>query len=272
MRLLPLLLLISLCTSVRAQTTPPTYNGQLKERNAATLALGLEDALTIDQLMVYIPGIGSPARENLMRQNIKSYMMPVRQVTDPKLEWAYALADCLEYYVNLNSNYKDNMSPDYVALNLAAAGKRPTLVDGLRMLAREGTVTAAIVPYGSATIPPAVYSVERKQITNYGQLFHPETRPRNRIFEVRKALSRGNPVLVEISTDAAFLGTQTQRYTTPQPGAETHYLTVVGYDEEDELFELRGSYGRLWADAGYVRLSYDDFGRLTRRGYVLIPK
>ena len=233
---------------------------------------GVSDMAALDQLMYYIPGIGSASREELLRQNIKPYMMPIRQVPQTGMEWAYALADCLEYYVNLNNNFKDNLSPDYIAMSLANAGQRPNLVDGLGLLINSGTVSAAIVPYNSSTIPNSVYSVARFGITNFGYLFRPETRARNRVFETRKALSRGNPVLVELGTDGSFTNVQGGTYEPSGPATETHFLTVIGYDGENETFELRSSLGRNWGNGGYVTMGYDDFGELARTGYVLIPK
>ena len=233
---------------------------------------GLSDLEAIDQMMYYIPGIGSSAREDLLRQNIKPYMMPIRQVPQTGMEWAYALADALEYYVNLNSNFKDNMSPDYISMSLANAGTRPNLVDGLGLLMNSGTVSAAIVPYNSSTIPNSVYSVARFGIENFGYLFRPETRARNRIFETRKALSRGNPVIVELSTDASFTDLKNGQYEPNGPGTEKHFLTVIGYDGDAETFELRSSLGRNWGNGGYVTMTYDDFGDLAMTGYVLIPK
>ena len=250
------------------QTPAQTYGSP--KSNTATL-VGVADAVQLDQLMYFIPGVGSPSREELERQNIKSYMMPIRQAPRADTEWAYALAGAMEFYQNLNNNYKDNLSPDYLMLSLAAQGKRPTMADGLDFLVRSGTVSAAIVPYGSATIPTAVYSVPKYSPANFGYLFRPESRPRNRVFETRKALSRGNPVIVELATDGNFLTQRPGAYSTQTPTGERHYLTVVGYDASTQMFELRGVFGRHWANAGYVNISYDDFGRLAQRGYVLIP-
>lgn len=265
-----LALLTVLSTRVPAQTPAQTYGNSTPKRNQA--ALGVADAAFLDQLLVAVPGVGTPSRQQLERQNIKSYMMPIRQAPRVDEEWAYALAGVLEFYHNLNNNYKDNLSPDYLILNLAARGQRPTMEDGLRFLAENGTVSAAIVPYGTTSIPPAVYSVPKYRPRNFGYLFRPETRPRNRVFETRKALSRGNPVIVRLATDASFPTLRTGQYGTEQPSGEEHFLTVVGYDATTETFELRGLFGRFWADAGYVRVGYDDFGRLAQMGYVLIPE
>lgn len=242
-----------------------------KPKDNQTL-MGLEDMATIDQLMVYIPGIGSPSREALERQNIKAYMMPIRQNTDPSKEWAYALISGLEYYVNLNNNYKDNLSPDYLSLSLANQGTRPNLVDGFKFLTTQGTVSASIMPFGSATIPRAVFNVPRFTITNFAYIFRPTTRERNRIFEIRKALSRGNPVILEMNTMANFSNWNAPSYQITAQPTETHYLVIVGYDETEKTFELRSSFGRNWADAGYVKISYDDVARYASNGFVIIPR
>lgn len=253
-----------------AQNPPPAspYSTQRSE----VAVLGIENELMIDQLMVYIPGIGSPSREALTRQNIKPYMMPIRQMTDTRNEWAYALTACLEYYVNLNNNFKDNLSPDYISLSLAAAGSRPNLIDGLSFLVQQGTVSAAIVNYGSEVIPRSVFNVPRYQISNFAYLFRPTTRGRNRIFELRKALSRGNPVIVEYRTGADFQQWRNGTYSTTLPRSETHYLTIVGYDEDAETFELRTSNGRHWGNSGYVTVSYNDIAEFAQNAFVIIPR
>ncbi|MEL6143110.1 MAG: hypothetical protein AAFU67_16025, partial [Bacteroidota bacterium] len=167
---------------------------------------------------------------------------------------------------------KDNLSPDYISLSLAATGSRPNLIDGLKFLVQQGTVSAGIVPYGSQTIPRAVFNVPRYYIGNFAYLFRTTTRARNRIFELRKALSRGNPVIVELLTGNDFLQCRNTEYATNMPLVETHFLSIVGYDESTETFELRSCNGRNWADAGYVRISYENLAQYAQNGYLIIPK
>lgn len=265
---LPFLLLIFLLppSFLSAQVSPHT------NPRTEAIVMGLEDIQLIDQMMVYIPGIGSPSREALNRQNIKAYMMPIREALKSNQEWAYALADCLEYYANLNNNFKDNLSPDYISLSLAAAGSRPNIIDGFKFLIQQGTVSAAIVNYGSEQIPRAVFNVPRYKITNFAYLFHPTTRARNRVFELRKALSRGNPVIVELQTATDFTACRQSEYNSNSPLSESHYLTVVGYDEETKLFELRSAFGRHWANSGYVYLSYEQLAQNAQNAFVIIPQ
>jgi hypothetical protein len=233
--------------------------------------MGITDAAQIDALMYYVPGVGSPSRQALERQSIKPYMMPVRQMAGAGQDWAYALADCLEFYANLNTNYKDNLSPDYILLSLRSQG-RPSLRDGLQFLVETGTVSAAIIAYGAANIPSAVYAAKRYNLQNYLHIFQDFTRSREKVFEVRKALSRGNPVIVEFAAEPNFARIENTRYYEPQGNAsQRFFVVVVGYDETEEALEVRTPFGRGWGDGGYLWIDYDDFGNQARNGYVMLP-
>lgn len=270
MRILPALFLSTfLCTCVSAQT-PDEAQPYGSEKSAEKMQ-GVMDIQALDALMYFVPGIGKNDRTEIMRQNIKSYMMPIRKAPSTRMEWSYALTSALEFYQNLNENFKENLSPDFLSMSLANQGTRPNMEDGLRLLIDQGTVSANIVPFGSDRIPGAVYSVPKIKINNFGYVFQEATQGRNRIFEVKKALTRGNPVLVELRTPAGFANFSGERFNANGPLSETHYLNVIGYDSATKTFELRGSFGRLWADAGYLRIGYDDFVEMSVKGYVLIP-
>ena len=264
MRYLVCCLSLLFAASVHAQDLTP--------KAAAAMPLGITDASLFEQLMLTVPGVGSNARLTLEQQSVKSYMMPVRQVGSRGEGWSYALASCLEYYVNLRRNYKDNLSPDFIALSVRAAGQTSTLDNGLRMLAGAGTVSAAIMPYDATEIPAAVYATTKYQIANYLHIFRGFATEREKVFEVRKALMRGNPVLIELAASPEF-ASQGPALAWEPSGApnQTYFLLVVGYDETREAFELLGSFGPEWANNGYLWVSYDDFGQSARNGYVLIP-
>ena len=263
-----LLSLLPLCGFAQ----PPATTYTPRDANSAARApMGVTDAAQIDALMYYIPGVGSPSRQALERQSIKPYMMPVRQMSGAGMDWAYALADCLEYYANLNTNYKDNLSPDYIALSLRGQGS-PSLPDGLRFLIENGTVSAAIIAYGAGNIPSAVYASKRYNLQNYLHIFQDFTRSREKVFEVRKALSRGNPVIVELMADPGFATIENNRYYEPKGTPSQRFIVVVvGYDETEEALEVRTPFGRGWGDGGYLWVDYDDFGNQARNGYVMLP-
>ena len=223
-----------------------------------------------EQSLRVIEGIGSSSKDLLNEQSLKSYMMPPRHAKSVLPSATYALASCFEYYINLNNNYKDNLSPDFIKLNVTTA----SIDDNLTFLASTGTVSAAILPFESPNLTPSVYSAVKYKIQNYLRLFQSTTRPQQKIYDVKKAIMRGNPVIIELQITQEFKNLKQIRFWNPQLGnktaAGTHYLVVVGYDEERKALELQNALGREWGNGGYIWVSYDDFGTLATNGYVLL--
>ena len=129
--------------------------------------LGVTDAKMFDQMLKTIAGIGTSTKELLAEQSLKSYMMPPRKMANNTNSSSFALSSALEYYINLNNNYKDNLSPDFIKLNVP----KGNIEDELTFLATTGTVSAAIVPYGSLNLTPSVNAALKFKISNYLKLF-----------------------------------------------------------------------------------------------------
>lgn len=252
-----------LCTfALQAQVETKTDNA----------VFGVTDLEMIDRLMPVIPGVAVDPRDKMKQQSVKPYMMPVRKIGPGGSDLSYALATCLEFYVNLEHNYKDNLSPDYIQLSLESANRVVNLQEACQFLAKVGTVSAAIMPYDARQIPNAVYATEKYGISNYLHIFRETTKARQRVFDTKKALMRGNPVLVELNASADLR--QMLRTTTwfpPEEGTETYPLVVVGYDEVEQAFEVMSSWGSSWGRSGYLQIRYDDFGVYALNGYVLVP-
>lgn len=261
--------------------------------------IGIKDPQAFDQHMITVPGIGKDPRDMLDMQTIKPYMMPVRKVSSDGEELAYTIASALEYYVNLNENYKINLSPDYLSLNLLAGNKTITAKDALQLLVDEGTVSASIMPYGSRSIPPAVYATQKYTIQNFLYLFRDVTRSSQRSFETRKALMRGNPVIIEfnahprikdllytteldMSKKAEWVSKAVEvKYLDPallmtpdnkDDETKSYPFIVVGYDDNLEAFEVLSSWGRVWGSSGYIWIKYEDFEEFATTGYVMVPQ
>lgn len=269
-----LLLLSSVCgTAITAQPqskiaqfTPKTG----KAAEALHQTVGISDATLFDQLLFYVPGVGSNSKMMLTEQNLKPYMMPPRLTTDESLVNSYALAASLEYYVNYKNNYKDNLSPDYIALSLQ--DKKTNLEESINFLVKEGTVSAAIMKFGATAIPSAVVATPKHQIKNYLHLFRQETKGKQKIFETKKSLMRGHPVLVELQVGSGFSSIKNKVFWTPSSSKGiTQTLTIVGYDEDMKAFEVMGSWGSDWGINGYLLIDYEDFEQFTINGFVLIP-
>ncbi len=230
---------------------------------------GISETSMFDQLLKTISGVGS-SKEILAEQTLKSYMMPPRKMGTLNYSSSYALTSALEYYINLNNNYKDNLSPDFIKLNLP----KSAIEDELAFLAMNGTVSAAILPYSATNLPPSVNAALKYKISNYLKLFQTTTRPQQKLYDMRKAIMRGNPVIVELQITNEFKNLRQARIWNAADGdktpAGTHFLVAVGYNEDSKTVELLNSWGREWGNGGYIRMSYDDFGALAVNGYVLL--
>lgn len=236
-------------------------------------AVGISDATMVDASMMTMAGFTNDPRATLTEKSVKPYMMPPRNATKNQDGIAYALASCLEFYVNYKENYKQNLSPDYISLSLQAIGQNNATMDALRFLIEYGTVNAAIVNYGSTSISSSVYATQKYSILNYLHIFRADTRGKQKIFEVRKAILRGNPVLVEMKVNDNFNqlnGVDFWAYEGNSLNA-TQVLLVVSYNEELEAVELQNTKGSAWGNSGYIWMKYNDFEQLAQNGYVLLP-
>ena len=268
-----LLFLLPFCAftaTANAQDKPSMQSKDIKTKGA--LEIGISDEALIEDLMPLVPGLGSNSREMLTEQSVKSYMMPPRDAGDQGVLLSYALATLLEFYVNYDENYKVNLSPDYLTLNLMQE-EQFDLKSGFKFLIDEGTVSAAIMPYGASTIPRAVFATEKYTISNYLHVVRPGMKARQRVFETKKALMRGNPVLVQINVPESFSTMNDTRFWIAgnAKGTQLQPFIVVGYDQDLEAFEITGFWGNEWAHNGYLWMDYDDFGKYVENGFVMMP-
>ena len=249
---------------LHAQETPTPYDETKGED-----ALGVNAPDRIDALMLTIPGLGSNSREMLKAQNVKSFMMPPRKMVPGARPETYAATACLEFYTNYRENYKANLSPAFLQLITPTAG----LDAALRGLVTSGTVSAAIVPYDARRIPPSASATQIYRLENFLHVVRAEDRAKQKIYQTRKALMRGNPVVLTMRVPPAIRAQRNTRYWTPNGDAatETAAFVVVGFDEDLESFEVLGMWGDEWGHHGYLWIPYADYGRLAEDGYVLLP-
>lgn len=253
-------------TTAQTDTLPPDFT-------IKGVAIGISAPELIEQMMVTMPGIGKNAKTMMNEQSIKPYLMPPRQASQSGAITSYTLSACLEFYTNFRKNYKVNLSPDFIALSLLKEGNLD-LKNSLRFLVTDGTVSADIMPYDSPTIPRSTGAVDKYKISNYLQIFRETHRERQKVFEVQKALMRGNPVIVELKVPKGFENLRDTRFWTAignDTTGQTLPFLVVSYNLELEAFEVLSAWGPDWASNGYLWVDFDDFGEMAQNGFVMVP-
>ncbi len=237
------------------------------------MAIGISSPELIDQMMAIMPGIGSNAKSMMNEQSVKPYIMPPRRVGERGTITSYTLATCLEFYHNYGKNYKVNLSPDFLAQKLYLE-KHSNMKNALRLLVTDGTVSADVMPYDAYEMPVKLTSDDLFRISNYLQIFNHDKRGTMKVFEVQKALMRGNPVIVELSVPVDFRKLKDTRFYTSLNDSKdrTYSFVVVGYNLELEAFEVMGCWGSGWASDGYLWIGFDDFGEMATNGYVMVPQ
>lgn len=249
------------CLTANAQNEPHfTVKG---------VAIGISAPELIDQLMVTMPGLG--AKSMMEEQTVKPYLMPPRKVGARGDVTSYALATCLEFYSNFNKNYKVNLSPDFLSLKLNREQSKD-VKNALRLLVTDGTVSADVMPYDAPQMAGNLGDAKKYQINNYLQIFGTGQRKTQKVFEVQKALVRGNPVIVELTVPANFRTVKDIRFwTASDEGEITLPFVVVSYNLDLEAFEIQSSWGTSWGSDGYLWIDFDDFGEMAKNGYVMVP-
>lgn len=259
---------------LHAQNPTTQQNQSINLRNAQSTTFGVQDQRLIDMMMPFVKGVGRAVTslDNLREQSVKPFMMPVREIEQAGTEMSYTLAACLEFYYNQDNNYKINLSPDFITLNLLGQNRALQFKDAFQFLSQNGTVDSAILPYGSAKLTNAVYNASKFRITNYLHVFTPLTKSLQKVFEIRKALVRGNPVIVEFNADPTLLQANGKDIWTPTGApSQVFPMAVVSYNEDKKMIELMSPWGSDWGRAGYIWISYDHFGQLAQNGYVVLP-
>lgn len=114
----------------------------------------------------------------------------------------------------------------------------------------------------------------RFRIAGYERLFHVRDDEQRKIYNLKKALADGSPVVVGMVVPTSFFFASTLWKPAPRDDPQDkqlrgHALCVIGYDDQryGGAFRIVNSFGKAWADGGFCWVSYRDLARFTRYGY-----
>lgn len=154
-----------------------------------------------------------------------------------------------------------------------------SLTDALQLLQKKGNCLALTFPNSRTAcdeLPDSKAHQEASRFklpTSAVKLFESNAAVRDKIKTTKIQLFRGNPVIIGFSVTPEY--DQMRGKSVWQPDNTNkggHAMVVIGYNDRLQAFELMNSFGTSWGDNGFIWLTYEDFGKYARQGFVLFQK
>ena len=111
---------------------------------------------------------------------------------------------------------------------------------------------------------------------DFATVFALDEDPKRKIGKACKILATQTPIVIGLGVTKSFFevlpGAVSWNPDENEPITGYHALVLVGYNNVEKYFELLNSFGPSWGQNGFIRLPFDDFERLCRYAYVIVPE
>lgn len=211
----------------------------------------------------------SGSSELLRSIDLRKYFLTARNQANAEACTGFAVAGLVEYYLNHDLKLRRKVSPLHLWIRgkeyhgWADDNKGVWLRYSLKGLFEHGFVYEFNFPFNNDYLRPLtrqkVYIVE--DVTKF-YLEHLEY-TLLRSDQVRDALAKKRPVVFGIKINKSFYGNKTGIIEDITPSNYSHAMLVVGYDDDNQCFIVRNSWGAGWGDNGYCYIPYDYFDKNT---------
>ena len=113
------------------------------------------------------------------------------------------------------------------------------------------------------------------RVQDFASVYAIDEDAKSKISKTCKILATQTPIIVGIGITKSFFevlpGADTWNPETNEATAGYHAMVVVGYNSVEKYFDLLNSFGASWGKNGFIRMYFDDFERLCRYAYVVVP-
>jgi len=149
--------------------------------------------------------------------------------------------------------------------------------DALNVVSQQGAVKWADMPYNEHNFTQRPTQQQVAKAKKYRIDFWRRVNIAD-IKEVKAQVNAGYPVVIGValdqgvSPDGKAANTAGKEYTwNTSKGQEIggHAMVVVGYSDTKDAFKILNSWGQDWGTNGYFWISYNQFPRVVREGYVM---
>jgi hypothetical protein len=113
------------------------------------------------------------------------------------------------------------------------------------------------------------------RIQDFAAVFALNEDPKSKIGKTCKILATQTPLVVGVGVTKSFFevlpGAVIWNPSENEEISGYHAMVAVGYNNVEKYVELLNSFGPSWGQNGFIRLAFDDFERLCRYAYVIVP-
>ncbi len=123
--------------------------------------------------------------------------------------------------------------------------------------------------------PKLVNEAATFKIKDYAAVFQLDEAGKSKIAKACKILSKEMPIVVGMGITPSFWNIKSGATLWNPDNTEgvsgNHAMLLVGYDNVEKEFDLMNSFGPAWGKNGYIKIKFDDFERLCKYAYLLMP-
>jgi hypothetical protein len=115
------------------------------------------------------------------------------------------------------------------------------------------------------------------RIKDYATLFNPTDSDSLKREKTKQQIAAQNPVVIGLLIDSIFQASSKFEKNIWKVDSNSlalgknagHAMIVVGYNDTLQAFELMNSWGTNWGDKGFVWVTYKDFSKVVKYGFVM---
>ncbi|PGT51232.1 peptidase C1 [Bacillus cereus] len=264
----------------------------------STYGLGLKDNKISEHIPEYIPSTFYLTKQEALKQkkqgiinvnilpnqiDLREYFPEIRSQGKFGTCVPFATTALREYYIAKDAGARGTdityLSPSYIYY---PNGSKDGMYfeSAFQILKQEGVPPETerlydLNPENTNQFKEPLTSLQQKNAVPYKISSYQAIRQTNLIAGIKQALANQDPVLVGIHVYPNFDATPVSGIVPPVTEKKSrggHALVVVGYDEKNEWFIVRNSWGTKFGDHGHVYMHYQTLLDMTNSvAYVIKP-
>lgn len=266
--------------------------------NFSTYGLGLKDTKMKKDIPEYTPSISYLTKQEATKQkqqgiqnpnilpnriDLREYFSEVRSQGKFGTCVPFATTALREYYIAKDAGARGTdityLSPSYIYY---PSGPKDGMYfeSAFQILKQEGVPPETerlydLNPENTNQFKEPLTALQQKNAVPYKISSYQAIRQANMIADIKQAVANQDPVLVGIHVYPNFDATPTSGIVPPVTEKKSrggHALVIVGYDETNQWFIVRNSWGTKFGDQGYAYMHYQTLLDMSNSvAYVIKP-